>query len=127
MSNSLIATAGQYMRYFGGEGKDKARTCLSKRYLPKLMVLAIVARPNPLYRWSGKVALIRCAEKKFRSRNYNGKYTQYEAGDEYTEDVTVNSDRYKRWVRSKVFPAIRKKMWWPVPVVRRRRRFRRYE
>ena len=75
------------------------------------MFITANARPRPIYGFNGRLCMERCASVEKRERNRapkNGK-PGYKAGDEYRKDFTVDADRYRMLLRSKIMPEIRSK------------------
>ena len=98
--------------------------CQSRRYIPKIMVGAAIARPmwNAKKRdWdkkkNGKVCLVRCWDEFERGTNryeyevIDGKKTrvgkQYSKGDKYMKDTTVDGELHCKLMKQQILPAIR--------------------
>jgi len=79
-----------------------------KSHVPKVLVLSAIAKPNLRHKFDGKVGFWRITETvvaKRRSKNY-------EKGDTYEKDTTMDSDKFVEVMSTMVFPAIRQTMRW---------------
>jgi hypothetical protein len=79
-----------------------------KNAIPKTMFLAANARPRPEYGFDGKLGMWRVTELKEALRGSKN----HERGDVYEVDVSITAEVYRNLLKTKVFPAIREKMWW---------------
>ncbi len=84
----------------------------SKSNIPKLMFLVAVAKPNKQHNFDGKIGIWPVME------NYEAKRDSknHKAGDVYLKPCSVTSELFERYVREKVFPAIRRKLRWATVV-----------
>jgi hypothetical protein len=86
--------------------KNPAVKTQSKRHMPQVMELTAIARPVPEHNFDGKIGIWRCSVDYEAKRK--SKY--HEKGDVYQKDQNMDSAMYVTMLRTKVFPAIRKKM-----------------
>ena len=91
----------------------EAPSATSKRHIDKVMFIAALARPHPVYpsrkfgdlRASGKILMHPIIER--------GEYTRGPlAGEEKIVNVSVNAAVYVGLVQSHIVPAIMREMWW---------------
>ena len=90
------------------QGKTAPRKkILSKRYIPKVMILTAIARPVPEQGFDGMVGCWRVAETAFAKNKSKNR----DAGAEITVDVNLDGKVWRRMV-GLIFGAIRRKMSW---------------
>ncbi|XP_065195838.1 uncharacterized protein LOC135827237 [Sycon ciliatum] len=84
-----------------------------KSRMPKVMVLAVCARPRPEYGFDGRIGMWSFTIERLAKRS--DRRTGVVAGQTtILEDVTVDASAYRKKIIAKggVFEAIREKMWW---------------
>jgi len=97
--------------YLAPEEELPHRTVKSKRFIPKIMFLAAVARPRYDYHtktfWDGKIGIWAITHQVAAKRNSRNR----PAGTMETKPLNVNEEVYQQFMTEKVLPAIREK--WP--------------
>jgi hypothetical protein len=81
---------------------------LSKRFIPKVMILTAIARPRPEHGFDGKVGMWRVAEKAVAKNTSKNRA----AGTEITVDVNMDGKTWRKMAVNLIFRAIRTKMTW---------------
>ena len=87
--------------------KPIKRAIKSRRHTPKIMLSAVVARPEKkdgVGFYGGRIALIRCT-KSVIAKNAS-KY--HKRGSVYEKDTSLNSLMFKNQITKTIFPAIKK-------------------
>ncbi|KAK3267995.1 hypothetical protein CYMTET_23479 [Cymbomonas tetramitiformis] len=79
----------------------------SRKFIPKVMFLTAVAKPNIEHGFDGKVGIWRITEKKTAQR----KSRNYERNEEYDVDVTLTGERFSKLMKE-VCATAKKKMPW---------------
>lgn len=87
-------------------GEEPIKTSLqSKRYIPKVMMLAAVARPNKKFKFDGKVGI--WPIRDLRPAKRGDRRTGLKRGDMVWESATLDGERWVQLLVDTVFPAIR--------------------
>ena len=84
-----------------------------KSHVPKVLMIAAIAKPSRLYNFDGKVGLWRVVEEVVAKR----KSKNHEKGETYEKDCTMDCDKFFEIMTTKVFPAIRTQLSWAPRVV----------
>lgn len=90
-----------------GDEVPKARL-QSKRYIPKVMMLACVGRPDSRYAFDGKVGIWEIGEERPAKRG--DRRTGLKKGDPVWEGASLDGEKWVEMLVDKVFPAIRVKL-----------------
>jgi hypothetical protein len=98
---------GQKCKLPPGQQRPK-KPLQSKRHVPKVMFLAVTARPLPEKGFDGKIGFFRVCETVTAQRT--SKYHQ--KGDKYERDISMTAEKYLEMMTKMVFPAVRRKMPW---------------
>jgi hypothetical protein len=83
-----------------------ARSIHSKSFIPKVMLLAAVAKPMPEYGFDGKIGMWRVATKYMAKK----KSKNHEKGEKYDKDVTMTAEIFYEIMTTNVIPAAVEKM-----------------
>ena len=90
-------------------GRKSAKLAVkSKRYVPKVMVMTAVAKPNPRYSFDGRVGLWPITEQYEAKRSS----VKHRKGEVYEKPCTMDTAVFVELMRTRVIPAIRRKMYW---------------
>lgn len=90
-------------------GCDKPRTPLqSRRFIPKVMMLAGVGKPNPKLHWDGKLGIWEVGHTRPAKRGDSR--TGLKQGDPVFEAASLDGEGFVKMLLDNVFPAIRMKL-----------------
>ena len=80
----------------------------SKRFVPKIMFVAAIARPDATNDFDGLIGIWRVSEVQLALRTSKNR----PAGAEVEKDVTMTADWYQNFLETKLVPQIRRRMPW---------------
>lgn len=88
------------------------RRYVNKRFIPKVMIITAIAKPDPLHSFDGKVGFWPVCEA-YEARA-NSKY--HAKGDRCIRPVTPNTPRFRALVKAQILRQIRRKMRWATEI-----------
>jgi hypothetical protein len=87
-------------------GVEKPKTALqSKRFIPNVMCLTGIGKPNKKHKWDGKLGIWPIG--KLRPALRGDKRTGLQKGDMIWESATLDGERWEDMLLTLVFPAVR--------------------
>ena len=80
----------------------------SKRYIPKIMFLTAITEPDPTHNFNGLIGIWPVGKMQKAKRNSKNRA----AGTWEWKSENMTGDMFKRYISTKVIPAIKRKMPW---------------